>query len=398
VKLPRLADRPRDAGLTEPGADLRPRMKCLFVALGIYTGVGGMERFNQRVVKCLSELGASHHLLAKVVVLWDSQDQRRHVPASVGFTPGAKRKFRTAAAFAWNLLRIQPDVVLYGHILLSPLALVGRVLSPRSRHLLFVHGIEVWLKPFRQQIPVWERAAVRLLIDRVVAVSRFTAERMKTAYGIREEVLRLLPNAVDLDPAGGNGRPDSSDRNGAPRLLTVTRLSRKDRYKGCDKVIRALPTVLAAVPDAHYDIVGDGPLRPQLRELAEQLGVESRVHLHGYVEDQDLETLYGRARVMVMPSTGEGFGIVFLEAWKHSLPVVAGNKDASSEVVQHGWNGLCVDPDSVEAIAEALIMLLCDSRLAWRMGRNGNRTVMERYTHEHFCQRLAELLREADAE
>jgi glycosyltransferase involved in cell wall biosynthesis len=95
---------------------------------------------------------------------------------------------------------------------------------------------------------------------------------------------------------------------------------------------------------------------------------------------------------MVMPSTGEGFGIVYLEAWKHGLPVVVGNQDASAEVVTHGVNGLCVNPASVEEIAEALIGLLKDPKTVARMGRQGYRTMLERYTHDHFRNRLWQIL------
>ena len=96
----------------------------------------------------------------------------------------------------------------------------------------------------------------------------------------------------------------------------------------------------------------------------------------------------------MLPSVGEGFGIVFLEAWKHRLPVVAGNKDASAEVVTHSHNGLCVDPDSPQELAEAVTGLLRNPKRAERMGGAGYETVLERYTHAHFRQRLWEILRD----
>ena len=158
-----------------------------------------------------------------------------------------------------------------------------------------------------------------------------------------------------------------------------------------------MPLILARVPEACYDLVGEGALRPELERLAEQVGVRDRVRFHGYVDDRQLERIYQSADLLVMPSTGEGFGIVYLEAWKHGLPVVAGNQDASAEVVTDGRNGLCVDPYSVEQIAGAVVALLTDPERAAAMGREGYRTVSGAYTHAHFRGNLWRILRAGDA-
>ncbi len=364
-------------------------MKGLFIALGVYAGVGGLERFNQRVVRCLAELGRSHGLKSWAMALWDFPNQGAAAPPPVDFLSGGANKPRTAAAFLYRVWRSQPDVILYGHVLLSPLAAAARLLSPRSRHILFVHGREVWLEPFRSRVPPIERQVVRRCIDRVAAVSRLTSERMCRAYGLPSSAFSILPNAVD-PPVQAPSLPNGA--GGEMRLLTVSRLSPKDRYKGCDRVIRTLPRVLAEVPSARYEVVGEGSLRPELERLAEELGVRRAVRFLGYVDDQTLDQVYRRAHVMVMPSTGEGFGIVYLEAWKHGLPVIVGNRDASAEVVTHGVNGLCVDPDSIEDLAGATIGLLKDLPRAARMGQRGYETVLERYTHDHFRSRLWQIL------
>jgi glycosyltransferase involved in cell wall biosynthesis len=368
-------------------------MKCLFVALGVYTGVGGIERFNQRVLRTLAELGDSDGLESQAVVLWDTAERATRAPHLARFFPGGSHKLATAARFLWQVWRTQPEIVLYGHLLLSPLASIARLLSPRSRHILIVHGWEVWLEPFRKRVPLWERLAVRLGIDEVISVSRFTAGRMAEAYRLPESMFHILPNAVDsAEAAAAPVRRDGT----AKRLLTVTRLSGQDTYKGCDQVIRAMPQILARVPEASYDLAGEGELRPRLERLAEQMGVRDRVRFHGYVDDRRLADLYESASLMVMPSTGEGFGIVYLEAWKHQLPVVSGNRDASAEVVTHGRDGLCVDPRSVDQIAEAVTALLSDPERAAAMGREGYRTMTGAYTHAHFRRNLRRIFHAGD--
>jgi phosphatidylinositol alpha-1,6-mannosyltransferase len=364
-------------------------MKVLFIALGVHAGVGGLERFNQRVVRSLAELNASEGLAGEVIALRDRISQAAGAPPGVRFHPGAANKPLTAARFAWHVATTRPDVILYGHILLAPLAALAHGLSPRSRHVLFVHGREVWREPFRARVPLWERLAARCSMDRIASVSRLTAERMSEAYGVEESRFRILPNAVDPPVAAFRSR---HGQPGEPRLLTVTRLGSKDQYKGCHKVIRALPQILAKVPEARYDLVGDGPLRPELEKLAEKAGVRDRVRFLGYVDEERLGRAYEEARLLVMPSSGEGFGIVFLEAWRHGLPVVAGNQDASAEVVAHGVNGLCVNPYSEIEIAGAVVALLQDQTMAERMGRNGYETVLDRYTHSHFRENLWQVL------
>ncbi len=362
-------------------------MRTVFIALGIYHGVGGLERFNQRLVRCLGELG-DKGLEGCAVALWDQPGDATADGGRVSYLPCGSSKPAAAATFLNQVWRRQPEVILYGHVLLAPLAVAARLASPRSRHLLLVHGREVWREPFREHIPRWERLVVQRAIDCVASVSRLTARRMGAAYGVEESRFRLLPNAVDPPPEA----PSPRSCIGEPRLLTVTRLSGRDRYKGCDKVIRALPRLLTEFPGLLYQVVGEGPLRLELERLAEELGVRRAVRFLGYIDDTELERVYGGAHVMVLPSTGEGFGIVFLEAWKHGLPVVAGNRDASAEVVTDGVTGRCVDPESVGCIAEALLGLLRDPESAGRMGQQGYQTLLERYTHNHFRENLWRIL------
>ena len=366
-------------------------MKALLLSLGVYSGVGGIERFNRRLVTCLAELGAFGGLESWVIALWDNPADRAAAPAPVHFLPCGSSKLRAVAAFLNEARRLQPDVILYDHVLLAPLAVPARALCRHSRQVLLVYGSEVWNDPSFRRVPFTEIAAVRWCLDEVVSISRYTAARMAKVFRLPESRFRLLPCAVDL----GDERHRTAARgaNGHPHtLLTVSRMGPKDRYKGIGKVIGSLPRILRDLPDTRYVVVGDGPLRPQLMVQAESTGVADRVDFLGRVDDRRLEETYAASDVFVMPSSGEGFGIVFLEAWKHSLPVVCGDRDASAEVVTHGVNGLCVDPESEDEIAGGVLTLLRDRERARRMGERGYQTVLDRYTHPRFRSRLHEIL------
>jgi glycosyltransferase involved in cell wall biosynthesis len=128
------------------------------------------------------------------------------------------------------------------------------------------------------------------------------------------------------------------------------------------------------------------------RRLADDRGVGDRVTFAGEVDEAELAAAYGRADIFVLPSKKEGFGIVFLEAWKYGLPVICGDEDASPEVVRDG--GLAVAPDDVDALAAAISRLLGDGDLRRRLAARGFEQMRAQYLHPHFVARLREILRD----
>ncbi|MDQ4024893.1 MAG: glycosyltransferase family 4 protein [Actinomycetota bacterium] len=357
-------------------------MNVTFVALGVYGGEGGIERFNRRL---LGSLAASGHR-AGAIVLWDAEDEAAAAPDGVAVVACRRSKPRAVAAFARALLRERPDVVLYGHVLLAPLALLAKVLRPRAANVLVVHGYEVWSRP-----SAVARRVVRAAVDRVASVSDYTARKMASAYGIDGSRFVRLVNAVDTGPS----RPPRGTRSG-DKLLVVSRLDPVNKAKNVDKVIAAMPRVLEDAPRAHLYVAGDGAWRPELEALARSLGVAEHVHLVGAVSDEQREALYAGSDVFVLPSTQEGFGIVYLEAWRHALPVVAGAGGAAPEVVRDGVEGLVVEP-SPEAIATAVLRLLRDPALRDALGEAGYRRLTSYYTGRHFDEMLSKVLDEVVA-
>ena len=276
--------------------------------------------------------------------------------------------------------------VFINHVGIAPVGAAIRALRPGARAWVHLHGIEAWdpLPPIR-----------RWLLQRVTgffAISRFTADRAIEAQGLRPERVSVLPNAID--PALlrlANGAAGSRVANGK-MLLSVARLAASERYKGVDTVIRALPALLRAHPEATYVVVGDGDDRPRLEQLARDCGVAGAVRFLGRVSEGELVSAYRTATVFVMPSRGEGLGVVYLEAMAFGVPVIGGRHGGAPEIVLHGETGYLADHDDVEGIASLAGGLLGDSDLARRMGEAGRRRVREHYTYEHFVKRLAAAL------
>jgi glycosyltransferase involved in cell wall biosynthesis len=109
------------------------------------------------------------------------------------------------------------------------------------------------------------------------------------------------------------------------------------------------------------------------------------------VDDATRDAVYAASHVFVLPSTGEGFGIVFLEAWKHALPLVASDQDAARELIREGVDGLCVAPEP-SAVAAAVRGLLADPERRARMGAEGRRRLEREFTHEQFRRALGEIV------
>jgi len=177
-------------------------------------------------------------------------------------------------------------------------------------------------------------------------------------------------------------------------MLSVCRLESSERYKGVDRVIEALPEIQRHIPDIQYIVVGSGDDLRRHQELAQKLGVAERVSFMGFLEDSALQACYRDADLFVMPSTGEGFGFVFLEAMQHGKPIVAANCAAVPEVVANGVSGVLVERDNLAQLADAIVRLCRDRALSARMGAAGRERLQQHFTFERFKRRLHEIISE----
>jgi phosphatidylinositol alpha-1,6-mannosyltransferase len=268
---------------------------------------------------------------------------------------------RLDAAAISETLRFQPDVIVAMHIVAAPAAaLIRRAL--RIPVVTYLHAKELLASPRLARLAVRHS-------DRIVAVSTYTAG-LAAAVGADTERIRVIPPGIDWR------EPPRVPRLDRPTIVTVARL--EDRYKGHDVMMRAMSVVRSRVPDAQWVIVGDGRLRRPIERLAASHGLGDAVHLRGAVSDQERDRLLSRAHVFAMPSRvpasggGEGFGIVYLEAGVHGLPVVAGRAGGAVDAVLDGTTGLLVNPTDHVEVAEAITRLLIDREAAARMGAAGS--------------------------
>lgn len=360
----------------------------LFCGLSIYNEIGGMQRFNQRVIDA-AELSVGTQI-SRLYVISLSDQEHGVRPRPVVFIGCRRSRAALIFSFAKCLLRERPTVVFLGHSNLLPLAPLVRWLLPRTRIALFAHGVEVWNETKFGSRRWYVGPLIRRFVDTVVSVSRFTGDIMRREFRLDRTKIVLLPNATDIEPSlTPDPRQKTSDTR-APKFLSVTRLA--EPYKGVAQTIYATARLIKDVPGAQYYIVGDGSLKPELMALARALGVDHAVHFLGRLSDEDLAAAYNRADVFVLPSQKEGFGIVFLEAWKFGLPVICGNRDASQEVVIDGISGLVIDPENIDELEGAMRRLANDPALRERLGRGGFDLLRRKYNQKSFVENFQTVL------
>ncbi|MEV8125502.1 glycosyltransferase family 4 protein [Streptomyces sp. NPDC085944] len=237
--------------------------------------------------------------------------------------------------------------------------------------------------------------------DTVTYLGEYTRSRIAGAL-TPEAAARMvqLPPGVDektFHPAGGGDEVRA--RLGLTERPVVVCVSRLVPRKGQDTLIRAMPRILAAEPDAVLLVVGGGPYERDLRRLAAETGVADSVHFTGPVPWSELPAHYGAGDVFAMPCRTrrggldvEGLGIVYLEASATGLPVVAGDSGGAPDAVLDGETGWVVHGNDPDESADRITTLLADPELRRRMGERGRTWVEEKWRWDLLAEHLKALL------
>ena len=300
--------------------------RILALVTDAFGGSGGIARYNRDLFSALAESG----MATSVVVIPRLAAHSTHAP--VGIHQWSPRPGRAAYALAalYAALSEPVDVVFCGHLFMAPLAMLIARLR-RAKLIMQMHGVEIQQPQSRLC-----RFAVEAA-DIILCVSRNTRAAVLSWAAIAPERVLVLPNTVDEAFAPGDGAALRAELKLARKqvLLTVGRMDSRERYKGHDRVIAALPYLVARGLDVAYVVVGEGDDRERLEALANETGVGERVIWAGAVPAQRLIEFYRMADLFVMPSTREGFGIVFLEAMASGTPALglasAGARDAFAD-------------------------------------------------------------------
>ncbi|MCY7290677.1 MAG: glycosyltransferase family 4 protein [Ferruginibacter sp.] len=285
----------------------------------------------------------------------------------------------------------QADIVIISHINLLVAGWLIKKINPSAKIMLMAHGIEIW-----GELNTLKRRMLDCC-DKILCVSNFTLETIAAKHGIKKNKLTVFNNC--LDPFLNNRQTAAADNNLRKKysftaddtvLLTLTRLSAKDRYKGYDFVLEALVNLVAQNKNIKYLLAGGSTKEEKLfiEQLVKNNGLQNNVVLAGYVPEEELAILFSIADLYVMPSTKEGFGIVFIEAMYYNLPVIAGNTDGSADALLNGKLGLLIDPDNSKEIELAVNKIMNDTERY----KPDHLLLMENFGYNAYKKKLEKIL------
>lgn len=312
-----------------------------------FGGYGGIAQYNRDFLSAAA--GSCRPGLITVITRM-ANDEQGPLPPRVEQKSPTMNKFGYAARALALALRQRPKVIYNAHLYHGPLSMrLARLTG--AKLVTQLHGTEIW-----DDVPRGCMAALEAS-DLVLTVSRDTCARTRARARIAPEKVVVVNNTVGAQFTPGD-RDAARRRFGLDReivLLTVARLDGRDGYKGHDRIIPLLPKLLAIGVDAVYLIAGEGPDQARLLALAQRHGVADRVRFLGKIPVEALPDLYRAADVFALPSTGEGFGISFVEAMACGTPAIGLAVGGAPDALVDGTLGTCVAP---EHFADALIDLL----------------------------------------
>ncbi len=368
-------------------------MRLLLIApqLGVTTGKeylpGGLPQFCRTVCRALAtmphieKLGVwaqveAADVSARCEALIAAYAHRR-LKVEVRCFGGDRARLTLAAAQAG--FRSDYDRV---HYMLMNQAVLG--LLPRHP------PYDVWLIGREARVKVARSKALALKkADRLIGISKCILDDFYTE-NVNGTPSRVVHACLDPENEVAAPAPPYNPAARRPIVLIVANMLPGLRYKGHRELILGWPEVLSKVPGAELWIAGGGLGRPEIELLVAALpaAAQRAIKFLGILSNTDLHAAYNQSRVFAMPSSNEGFGLVFVEAARFGLPSIGGKHDGVKEVVVDRETGLLVEQEP-EAVAQACIQLLSDDALSARMGQAAHSRYTANFTFERFRERMS---------
>ncbi|HEY6943727.1 MAG TPA: glycosyltransferase family 4 protein [Candidatus Acidoferrum sp.] len=354
---------------------------------------GGVQRVGRHLAAVLTEFASGRGWDCRLLSLNDSRELHRVAVGGREFVyTGCERAKGRFAVTAMRAARRDAKLVLAGHPNLGPVVQAMRLMAPKMKSIVCTHGVEVWEPLGRMRRVALQRANL------VLAPSRDTAEQVATQQDVARERIRVLPWALDpqfealLAVSGASNQPKDFPHGRV--ILSTGRWVEAERYKGMDTLITALPRLLTTWPDLQLVLAGSGDDRAWLQDLAEKNGVDRHVHFLSGLSNEELAACYRACDIFALPSRGEGFGLVYLEAMACGKPVIGGTHGGAPELIQDGVTGYLVPHGDPIQLATAIQTLLADPQHAREMGARGRQTVDHEYRFQNFSKALKKILRD----
>ncbi len=281
----------------------------------------------------------------------------------------------TMLQMTWLFATSRPDVIVCHSGRALFFARVARFLAFRKTPIVVInHGVKV--KKF-------------LKADYVFAVNNYFTREL-IAEGMKPDRAIAIPNMIEI-PKNFVAPTKQEFR----KPLRIGALGRLYSEKNFDKTLRAIKILHDQGIECEYVIGGVGPMEKPLLYLAHELGIEKNFKILGWTEDK--KTFFDAIDIFILPSWGETFGIVLLEAMLYNTPIITSNSWGPEEIIDEGIDGLKVSKDDPEKmpqlLAEAIMRLVHDQEFAKKLAQNAHKKFLDQYSAEVVAKRLNELLK-----
>jgi len=328
--------------------------KTLFLYLSGFSNIGGIEKVNLTILKSISNEVFSINR-PQVYSVYDNLIDTRYFPRFLfkGFNAN-----RVKLILSFIFAPIPWNHVIVGHVNLGIAVRILKIRKPKLKVTLLAHGIEVWSKLNGNKKWILDKA------DSILSVSNFTKNNLVNVNKIDANKIHIQPNCLDpfLTNSALKGKPTyllkryniSTEKK---IILTVSRFSKTEKYKGYDLVLSVLSKLKNEFNEFLYVLGGKGDTEEveRIQKLIVEFGLEKNVLFLGYIPSDELTDIYRMSDIFVMPSKREGFGIVFIEAAYNGNIVIGGNGDGSREALMDGKIGKLVDPDDFQGLYDLIL-------------------------------------------
>jgi phosphatidyl-myo-inositol dimannoside synthase len=374
-----------------PGAG--PASKRVLGLFPELLGVGGVQEAGRLTATAIQEIASRRGWSAQFLSLNDAAgEQTVQTDAGKILVRGFGRSKLRFVCAAITGSRGQTTILLAAHPNLALPAACAKALSSKVTVIVVSHGIEVW-----RPLPAIRRRAL-LCSDVLLAASSDTMKRLADVQGASSTRIRRLPWPINPDflrmAEAPNGLPLPPKFPRGQVVLAVGRSESSERYKGVDELIQAVAQLRATHSGLQLVVIGTGDDLPRLQSLASELDVADRIHFLQDLARSEMAACYAHADIFALPSAGEGFGIVYLEAMAFAKPIVGAACGGTTDLIEEGYNGLLVPPHNIGSLSGALDRLLKDEGLRQALGRRGAERVRREYQFEIFEAGLERILSE----
>lgn len=244
----------------------------------------------------------------------------------------------------------------------------------------WIHGIEAWenLRP----------GAYHSLKNAkyIISNSKYTLEKFRSIHGEFNKTL-VCELATEEDD-----KPNRYSNSKSPTILILGRIDSSENYKGHNNLIDALPEICREFPNTRLVVAGSGDGLEQLQNYASNSSMYNRVEFKGYVSQEAIPELMSEADIFAMPSRGEGFGLVYAEAMRYGIPIIASVHDAGQEINKDGMTGFNVNLEKKHDLSDKILFILRNKSVHDFFSANAQELWYKNYSFSSFHERFSKII------